>query len=417
MPKIQKKMTASAANHFELMDRQKNTSKSHKGDDKAGPLIEKFLNSPNTVHENLKHLYIYLQKTKNYIKQKWQPDSAIGEQENHAYNDNIKRIITNENVRKKGLNLSISHSTSTFKGQLTTKEDGFPLTPPFHQRCIVGINHPPGNQHYIYADIKANANQALSAIFIDSLQCKELGQSVAPHEHSKSLYHSLALALEALPEFKKVSVNIIPTGVQSSPNDCQIFSISFALKAYKHEKLFSQWHARCLEKAMAYGEINSDDKKKNVSQNRADLNLESDFSEENHINSKLTITLGDKTSAYVYDYADSCYLLPADFFKHTHSTKLIDKVCTNLEKTIDACNSSDDKEKLKSNLEKILDIREKNWEERWEKEGESGGRHIKISQTKNIEKYLTSIEYKRRALILRTIETEEAKYTSTKPSL
>ncbi len=238
MPTI-KKMPAPTASYCKPLDRQKDPPLVRKGNEETNELLKKFSNSPNTINENLRFLYGYLKVTERYIKNQWQPDSKIGTKENHAYNDNIKRIIANENVRKKDLNLSISHSISTFKDLLTTKEDGSPLAPPFHHRCIVGLENASGNAHYIYADIKTNVEQSLSVIFIDSLQGEELTQSVAKFERDKNLYHSLALVLEKLSAFKNISVTIIPTGVQASSNDCLIFSTSFALKAYRYAEQFS----------------------------------------------------------------------------------------------------------------------------------------------------------------------------------
>lgn len=384
--------------------------KAHKDDKKTAELLEIFEKSPNAINENLKPLYTYLYSTEHYIKKKWQPDNKISESESQNNHDNIKCIIRNENARKKDLNLSLVLSPSTFKDHLITKEDYSILTPPFHQRCIVGFTNPSGDKHYIYADIKANVDKALSVIFIDSLQCKELGQSVAEHEKNKSLYHSLAGALEKLTEFKKISVAIIPTGVQNSPNGCQIFSMSFALKSYQYESLFSQWHAHCLEEKIIYGEKIFNDKKEATIQSER-LNLASYYTMENGINSRPAITLANKTKAYIYDHEDSCNLLPADFFKHSSSTTLIKHVLKKLE-CEEQISTPPKKEALAKSKSKLIATLEHGPEYRKKRKGENNSADIINKKNEVISKYLATIEYKRRAFILRTIDAEEQKLTS-----
>ena len=408
MPTV-KKSSFFAASHCVPINNEK-MLEAHKGDKKAAELLENFKKSPNAINENLKPLYTYLHSTEHYIKKKWQPDDKISESENQNSHDNIKRIIRNENARKKDLNLSIALSPSTFKDQLITKEDYSALTPPFHQRCIVGFKNPSGDEHYIYADIKANVDKALSVIFIDSLRGKELGQTVAEHEKNKSLYHSLAGALEKLTEFKKISVTIIPTGVQNSPNDCQIFSMSFALKSYQYESLFSQWHRHCLEeKTTDGGEIFNDKKEETLRGER--LNLASYYTMKSGINSRLAITLANKTKAYIYNHEDSCDLLPADFFKHSSSTALIKHVLKKLE-CEEEISTSPKKEVLTKSKSKLIAILEHGPESRKKRKGENDSANIMNTKNEVISQYLAAIEYKRRAFILRTIDAEEQKLAS-----
>ena len=409
MPTI-KKMPAHAASYCKPLDRQKDPPVTRKGHEETNELLKKFANSPNTINENLRFLYDYLSVTEHYIKNQWQPDSAISTKENHAYNDNIKCIIANENVRKKDLNLSISHSISTFKDLLTTKKDGSLLAPPFHQRCIVGLENAAGNAHYIYADIKATADKALSVIFIDSLRCDALGQPVAPHERDKSLYHSLALVLEKLSAFKNISVTIIPTGVQASPNDCLIFSTSFALKAYRYAEQFSEWHTQCLQKNM--GNLKNDEPA-----DETRIHLASFYTKKEKpvdcIKSRPTTTLGEKTNAYIYDYQQSYNLLPADFFKHTSSTGVITNILKKLKNEVVAC-TPDKTKSIQQSIKKICDIDKDGIENRYIR-GDDGDHPLTSKNTGGIiPGYLTSIEYKRRVLILRTIKAEEAKHVDTK---
>lgn len=338
MPTLQKKSSFFAASNCVPINNEK-IPKAHKGDKKTAELLENFKKSPHSINENLKPLYTYLQSTEHYIKRQWQPDSKISERESKNNHDNIKRIIRNENARKPDLNLFFASSIQDLVKQLKT------LTPPFHQRFI--FKDSDATQHFIFADIKTNSGVPPSIILIDS--------STINHFSTHALYIHLQAQLKSLPLFKNMVASIVETKVQSSLADCLIFCSSFALKAHKHQALFSQWHTRQQEHA----DIAPD----KLSKNR----YHDTFKENGYL---------------VY----SPYgLLPVDFFKHTHSKKIIDKELSALWaapfETIHT----------QQNLyAEMLTLKKQQSEQRYISNGEKMD-------------FLTSIEYKRRALILRAL--------------
>ena len=305
----------------------------HKQDGLAQQLLKQA--PPSHVTIESKNLYAYLSATQKYIDDQQQPDKNIYQQDCF----NIKTIISYENARKPDLNLFFASSIHDLVKQLKT------LVPPFHQRFI--FKDSDSTQHFIFADIKANSGVPPSIILIDS--------STINNFSTHHLYIDLAEQLKSLPLFKNMVASIMETKVQSSLADCLIFCSSFALKAHKHQELFSQWHVRQQEKV----EIAPD----KLSKNR----YHDTFKENGYL---------------VY----SPYgLLPVDFFKHTHSKKIIDQELSAL------WAAPFETTHTRQNLyAEMLTLKKQQSEQRYINNGEKMD-------------FLTSIEYKRRALILRAL--------------
>lgn len=284
-----------------------------------------------------RNLYTYLSATQKYIDDQQQPDKEIYQQDCL----NIKTIIDYESKRKPGLNLLLASSIGDLVKHLQT------FSPPFHQRFIFKDSN--FTQHFVFADIKANPGLPPSIILIDS--------STINNFNTHALYINLEEQLKSLPLFKNMVASIMDTQAQSSLADCLIFCCSFALKAHKHQELFSKWHTL-------------QQKNKEIAPDKMSKNpYHATFKEKGYL---------------VY----SPYgLLPIDFFKHTHSKKIIDKELSALwAAPFEAIHAQ-------QNLyAEMLSLKKQQCEQRYIGSAE------KMS-------FLTSIEYKRRALILRALGT------------
>lgn len=308
---------------------------------KQDALVRQLLNEGPSRHTSAesKNLYTYLSATQKYIDDQQQPDKEIYQQDCL----NIQTIIAYENARKPGLNLFFASSISDLVKHLQA------FTPPFHQRFIFKDSN--FTQHFVFADIKANSDLPPSVILIDS--------STINHFRTHALYIHLEEQLRNLPLFKNMVASIIDTQVQSSLADCLIFCSSFALKAQKHQALFSQWHAH-------------QQKNEEIASSQLSKSPYHD-------------TFKEKSYLVYSPYG----LLPVDFFKHTHSRKIIDKELNALDKPSEKIHAQ------KNLSAEMLMLKKQQHEQRY------------ISNGQAME-YLPSIEYKRRALILRTITAADS---------
>lgn len=201
---------------------------------------------------------------------------------------------------------------------------------------------PDAGLHYSFADICAQQGHPTSILLFESA---DLVSATA-----YSLYRKFAREIRLAPCLSDANVSIIDVNVQRSPADCLIFGLSFALKSHKHADLLMRWH----KMQQASGHVTRPVIAMPVVEPKAELYAEMGL----HL------------------YPSS--MLPVDFIKHTHSREVIGKRLDLLEAG-EGQTRAMLTQKIAAAERRLADGGERN--------------------------YLPSIEYKRRDLLARTLNS------------
>lgn len=311
-------------------------------------------------------------------------------------------VVEVENRRHLALKLHLAHSYDELKTQLTEyaqkvhKE--FKRFTAIHERFI--FKNEALNEHYIFADIHAKRGM-VSVILLDSLNKCNLVELIPEQltrlHKTSNPYYTFADVIELLPVFDHAKIAIIPTGVQSSSADCLSFCLSFALKAYKEKELFEKWHGLLKDNKPLTTEIGNQTVLPSVLANRYFSFNDVKQTVDNRASSL------DATSRSLFEqirtadiYREACKLLPASFLKHTNSSNLIQKKLCILQQALfqnRKQTSFEIRRKIRTDMA-MLEARKQQTEFR------------EIGECKR--EVLVSIEYKYRALLLRSMTNIES---------
>lgn len=367
--------------------------------DKQHQLAEQLLTTKaasQLTHKKLVMLYEELRTQHKLIVSQQQRDSIDAQ-----VKDSLSVIVAVENRRHPELMLHLAHNKEALKAQLADYakkiKKNFHWFTSVHERFI--FKNTFGSEHYIFADIHAKHGE-ISVIVLDSLNKCDLieetsAQLTALHKACNP-YYTFAELVKEFSVFDHAKVSIIPTGVQCSPADCVVFMISFALKAYKEKELFMKWHRALKNGRPLTSAIGNVVVQPNMltARHLSYINVH-----KQKIDGRETVE--DRTSRPLSEKirdVDTCYaanqLLPPAFFKHASSSKVI-------QEKLDVLQQALRKNKNQLFLD-VVSLRKKIRSDIAMLEARKQQKEIREvkGQKKTV---LVSIEYKYRALLLRSI--------------
>lgn len=213
---------------------------------------------------------------------------------------------------------------------------------PRRERAVFRVDNRPGGPHHAAADIRREPGKPLTLIVVEPATMGHMAHLLS--------HDDLATRVKATPGLEGARVAVIDAEAQKSPADCVMFSLSHASKMHKEQATFDQWHAQ-----LAQG------------QSLADPTTH-----------KTQLSEGSPV-------IDGLQVLPASFFKHAHSLSQLKKTRPTLgDEVVGRHPDTAAPETLTQRHDRL-----------------SFPRSTDEGQRTNS----TSIEYKRHALLARTLET------------
>lgn len=213
---------------------------------------------------------------------------------------------------------------------------------PRRQRAVFRVDNRPGGPHHAAVDIRREPNKPLTLIVVEPATMGHMAHLLS--------HDDFARMVKSTPGLEDTRIAVIDAEAQKSPADCVMFSMSHASKMHKEQATFDLWHQRLAQ-----------------AQPLADPAL---------IKAALPEGAG---------VLDGLHMLPASFYKHAHS------------------------------LSKLLDARPELGQEVVGRTPDAGAsetlmeRSARLSLPRVTDEGQrvnnTSIEYKRHALLARTMET------------
>ncbi|RJT31856.1 YopJ family acetyltransferase [Rahnella woolbedingensis] len=169
-------------------------------------------------------LHQHLHTAQDHIVKGWQPDIEVTLGDRAI----IQTLINSENIRQPGLQLTYYSSLTAFADWLIGNKSICHQ----HVRAIVATAE--NRHHHYYIDCYFTApGQPSSLIFLES--------ATVMHPMPQTVLSQFQQRLDS-GGMRNLRIAVIDTCVQSSPADCVIFCLSFALKSLKQKAVFISMH-------------------------------------------------------------------------------------------------------------------------------------------------------------------------------
>ncbi|WP_055001232.1 type III secretion system YopJ family effector HopZ4, partial [Pseudomonas cannabina] len=219
------------------------------------------------------NLVTYGARTLKMLATNKQPDEALLKLDIK----NLPAMVSTYNRRYPGLNLQHFDSPLDFLQSLRGQ------TSPVSQRAILRLER--DGEHHVAADVRLRPNGETSVIILEP--AKVLTFAVGHTQLRRQAFTYLD---------ERAKFAFMEVGAQKSAADCVIFDLHFALHAHQRASLFDRWHDNMAE----YGTIDP------YRQSAASPNVLLE-------DAGVELVLGEK-------------MLPPIFFKHTHSSSVVEEV-------------------------------------------------------------------------------------------
>ncbi|MBW0447161.1 YopJ family acetyltransferase [Paraburkholderia phenoliruptrix] len=150
----------------------------------------------------------------------------------------LDALVATENQRNPGLNLEhFSHQDDFVAAIRQGTRRSF--------RAIFPYSNPQTQQperHHVMADVRRHANGATTVVVTES------GVIFAGRGNQLAKHNQIVLALNEV-GVDSNHVAVIETQAQKSNDDCVMYSLNYALKAHKNQRVFDEFHARLQRQA------------------------------------------------------------------------------------------------------------------------------------------------------------------------
>lgn len=147
---------------------------------------------------------------------------------------------------------------------------------PSRQRAVFRVDNRPGGPHHAAVDIRREPDKPLTLIVVEPATMGHMAHLLS--------HDDFARLVKSTPGLEDTRIAVIDAEAQKSPADCVMFSMSHASKMHKEQATFDLWHQRLAQ-----------------AQPLADP-----------AHTKATLPEGAGV-------IDGLYMLPASFYKHAHS--------------------------------------------------------------------------------------------------
>lgn len=226
----------------------------------------------------------------------------MGHEESQLDIKAMPSLVATENARHPGLNLTYHDSSENLAAQLKQ------LTPGQHARAVVRLTDPERawSSHHAAIDARCGANGQVSVVVLDPVSLGE--------EHIAKMMNTLLEKLEGGGIDAK-HVALISVEAQKSNFGCAMFSLSFALKSHQNKEHFDKIHAELPD-------TQTPATPRRTSEGSAAMDSTTPSARPNARGPSERTKM--RASGAALESGPS--ILPADFYKHTHSTTLAGKL-------------------------------------------------------------------------------------------